>query len=100
MEPRKPTLAVFWGDTRKLLSYKERLSVLPDIRLESMTPNEILLRDTRTMRPVVVTSVEEDGLSCDLCDQDVKGGRHTFGNVCPRFAECLAGNGDDPQVKG
>lgn len=94
MKNEKPTLAAFWGDTRKLLSYGERQSVLATAKLESMTPTEILLRDMQSNRLIVVTSVTEADIFCDVCDKDTT--RHTFGRACPHFAQCIADHPLDP----
>jgi hypothetical protein len=87
-EYSSPTMAAFWGDTRKLLSHAERTAILPTAKMESLTPTEILLRDTISQRLVVITSIEEGDIFCDLCDQDRT--RRTYGKSCPRFAYCIA----------
>ena len=93
-DQEKPTLAAFWGDTRKLLSYAERKDVLPSARLESMTPTEILLRDLKSNRLIVITSVGEADIFCDVCDKDKT--HHTYGRTCPHFAQCVADAPLDP----
>ncbi len=87
--PRKkqPKLAVFWGDTRELLSKRERDALLSVAILESITPNEVLLRDRESQRLIVVTSVEEGRLFCTLCKTDAV--RERYGRTCPQFAKCL-----------
>lgn len=97
MSREKPTLAVFWGDTRELLSRQERMSLLSEAVLESITPAEVLLRDRSSGRIIVVTSVSEKNLFCSLCKTDVV--RRKYGKSCPGFAKCLVhgrhrGNGD------
>jgi len=88
MKKEAPTLAVFWADSRELLSKKERREFLPQAVLESITPNEVLLRDKSTGRLVVVTSIDEKNLFCSLCQSELV--REEFGRECPRFAKCAA----------
>jgi hypothetical protein len=43
-EPRKlPTMSIFWSDTRKLLTYKERRALEFQATVVSVTPMEVLL---------------------------------------------------------
>jgi hypothetical protein len=96
-EEKKPTLAIFWGDTRELLSKRERDEVLASAVPESITPEEILLRDHRTQRLIIITSVDEGHLFCSLCSNDEV--RRSLGKTCPEFATCLGrgtGIGGDP----
>lgn len=93
--PIKPTLTAFWGDTKKVLTADERAHALSEARLESMTHDEILLRDDHSKRLIVITAVGMADIYCDVCDHD-SGVRHSFGRACPRFAECVAGHPLDP----
>lgn len=87
---KKPDLAVFWGDTRRLLTKRERTAVLQDAVLESLNQSEVLLRDRSSNRLIVVTSaVKDQVLYCSLCEDDLI---HTrYGQPCPGFAQCLLG---------
>jgi hypothetical protein len=86
MTERKPTLAVFWGDTRELLSDNEKREILQDATLESITPDEVLVRDVKSMRPVVITSTDEPNLFCTLCKTEKI--RQLYGKACASFARC------------
>lgn len=90
----KPTLAAYWGDNRKILSHYERVNILADAKLESMTPTEVLLRDLKSNRLIVITSVHEADIFCDVCDKDRV--HHTYGRTCPHFARCVADHPLDP----
>ena len=92
--PDKPTLAAYWGDTRKILTHHERATVLPRVVLESITPTEVLGRDQKTNRLIVITSVDVGEIFCDVCDKDTS--RHTYHQTCPHFATCVADNPLDP----
>jgi len=96
---KKPTLAILWGDTRELLSHDERVNALAGAVLESITPDEILLRDRISNRLIVITSVDEARLFCTLCKNEVV--RHRYGRTCPSFAKCLLSghNPDDEHVR-
>jgi hypothetical protein len=87
MSTKKPSLAVFWADTRVLLTYNERNELLRGALLESLTPMEVLLRDSKTGRLIAVTSTDESNLFCALCKNDVV--RTRLGRTCPKFATCL-----------
>jgi hypothetical protein len=91
----KPTLAAYWADTRTILSYSERMTVLPNVHFESITPTEVLAREVKTNRLIIISSVEEDEIFCDVCDKE-RTARHTYNRVCPRFASCIADNPLDP----
>lgn len=84
---KKPTLAIFWGDTRELLSKRERDDILFSAIPESITPEEILLRDRKSQRLIIITSVEEGRLFCSLCENSEV--RRSLGKTCPDFATCL-----------
>jgi hypothetical protein len=86
MSKLPPTLAVFWSDTRELLTRHERRDILQEAILESITPSEVLLRDSKSNRMVVVTSKDEKGLFCSLCKSDLV--RQRYGANCPGFAKC------------
>ena len=86
MAKKAPELAVFWGDSRELLSKNERQRILQDAILESITPNEVLLRDRSSRRLVVVTSTNEENLFCSLCKSETV--RKELGKTCPEFAKC------------
>jgi hypothetical protein len=88
MAKKKPTLAIFWGDTRELLTKQERADVLAYAVLESITPEEILLRDRKSSRLILITSVDEKRLFCSLCKNEVV--RSRYGKTCPSFAKCLS----------
>jgi hypothetical protein len=94
MTERKPTLAVFWGDTRELLSEFEKKGLLQDATLESISPDEVLVRDVKSMRPIVITSTDEPNLFCTLCkDEKI---RRLYGKACTDFAVCgLKKKGDE-----
>jgi hypothetical protein len=81
-----PKLAVFWGDTRTLLTRQERKTILASAKLEDITPEEVLLRDTKSGRTIVVTSTDEKNLFCSLCASDRV--HREFGKKCPKFARC------------
>lgn len=87
MSKKRPTLAVFWGDTRTLLSKRERDSVLGLASLESITPSEVLLRDRKTDRLIVITSKDEPDLFCALCKTDEI--KRKYGGTCTGIARCL-----------
>lgn len=87
----RPELAVFWGDTRKLMTKRERTAVLQGAILESLTPNEVLLRDPASKRLIVVTAVKDQELYCALCRDDLV--RRNYGETCPGFAKCVV-NGE------
>jgi len=92
---RRPELAVFWGDTRTLLSYRERKEILPRARLESITPDEVLVRDYPSQRLIVITSRNEPNLFCALCKTDAI--RKMYGATCTGIAHCLVEKDDkDP----
>jgi hypothetical protein len=86
MSKKAPVLAVFWGDTRELLTKTERVRILQDAILESITPSDVLLRDRISLRLVVITSTAEKKLFCSLCKNDDI--RSELGKTCPQFAEC------------
>jgi hypothetical protein len=78
-------LAVFWADTRELLTWQERKAVMSKATIESITPSEMLLR-TSVGRLVAVTTTDEEDLYCSFCYHD--GIRAKFGGTCPDFARC------------
>jgi hypothetical protein len=82
----KPELAVFWGDTRQLLTREERRDLLNLASLESLTPSEVLLREPKSNRLIVVTSVKDQVLYCSLCKNELM--RKRYGQSCPGFARC------------
>jgi hypothetical protein len=51
---KTPTMVIYWTDTKVPLSYAERMRIVQDAELISMTPSEILLQDTHTGRKVAV----------------------------------------------
>jgi hypothetical protein len=52
------TLIIYWTDTRVLLSYEERHSVLEDCRVISIT-SEVLLNHTRSGRMIAVCGSQD-----------------------------------------
>jgi hypothetical protein len=86
-KPKVASLAVFWADTRTLLSARERLAVMSRAVIESITPAELLMR-THTGRLVAVTAATEKSLWCDLCAEDSI--RAKYGGTCPSFAKCCS----------
>jgi hypothetical protein len=79
-------LAVFWGDTRTLLSEDEKKDALAHATLESISGDEILLRDVATNRLIVITEKNQKNLFCDLCKNELI--RERYGKTCPDFAKC------------
>jgi hypothetical protein len=80
-------LAVFWGDSRQLLTLVERRDLLNNASLESIANDEILLREPISKRLIVVTSAKKDQvLYCSLCKNELI--RKRYGQSCPGFARC------------
>jgi hypothetical protein len=80
-------LAVFWGDTHQLLTPTERRELLHTANLESLSKHEVLLREPKTKRLIVVTSAKkEQVLFCSLCKNELV--RKRYGQSCPGFARC------------
>lgn len=87
---KRAKLAVFWGDTRTLLSMSEKKEALATATLESISNDEILLRDVKSGRLIVITDKNQKNLFCALCKSELVHER--YGQTCPDFAECaLAG---------
>lgn len=51
---KRPTLVIYWADTRRLLSHRERRDLEFGGTIVSVTPNEVLLENPLTGRKVVV----------------------------------------------
>lgn len=76
---------IFWGDTRELLTPTERKRV-SSAALESLTPEEVLLRDAKSGRLIVVAVRAPKNLYCAFCRNELV--RHRYGKKCPKFAKC------------
>jgi hypothetical protein len=88
---KRDKLAVFWGDTRILLSEQEKKDILASAILESVSNDEILLRDTGSKRLIVVTDRHQKNLFCALCKTEVV--KERYGRTCPDFAKCILTQG-------
>ena len=53
------TLIIYWTDTRVLLTYEERHSVMEDCRVISITPSEVLLTHTLSKRMIAVRGSQD-----------------------------------------
>lgn len=51
---KKPTLVVYWTDTRALLTYSERQSLEMEGMVISLTPSEILIADPVSGRKAAI----------------------------------------------
>ena len=61
--PKQATLAIFWADTRELLSHFERLVISSnDTVVVDITPLEVLLEDTKSKRKIVVRGITDSVL--------------------------------------
>lgn len=60
---KRPTLVIYWGDTRELLDHFERLTLLGgEYALVDVTPLEVLLQSLKTGRKVVIRGITDDAL--------------------------------------
>lgn len=56
-----PTLAIYWADTRELLTHAERVELHRGAIVVSVTPREVLLETLDGRRLVAVCSVTDPG---------------------------------------
>jgi hypothetical protein len=89
MSNLKPkTFAVYWADTKQLLTKEERRAVLQVAILEALSPDEVLLRDPDNGKLIVVRNTDGvKGLFCSLCRSNLSHER--YGRSCPEFATCV-----------
>jgi hypothetical protein len=59
---KRPTLVIYWADTRKLLTYMERVLLHQSAAVISVTPLEVLLQDLKSGRKVVVRGITDEHL--------------------------------------
>ena len=92
-------LSVFWGDTRQLLTEEERRELLHSASLESISKDEILLRERKTKRLIVVTgATKSQVVYCSLCKNELI--RKRYGQSCPGFARCCLEQKHQGEKKG
>jgi hypothetical protein len=96
MTNKAPTLVIFWGDTREILSNDERAELFHHTTVESVDFTEILLRHTPTQRLVVVQGLGIKGLHCSLCEVETPA--EHFGGECIRLGKCVL-TGEDSTMK-
>jgi hypothetical protein len=96
MVHRVPTLVIYWGDTREVLSNNDRADLFHHSNVESVDFNEVLLRHWPTGRLVVVRGLGEKGLHCSLCSTELV--EDHFGGECIRLGKCVL-TGEDSTLK-
>lgn len=61
-EGKRPTLIIYWADSRQLLTYMEKLLLHQSAAVVSVTPREVLLQDLKSGRKVVVRGITDEHL--------------------------------------
>ncbi len=66
-DPKNATLILYWADSQELLTYTERMMLSNlDTVVVDMTPQEVLLQDTKTGRKIVVRGITDEHLPIHL----------------------------------
>lgn len=60
MHPKRPTLVIYWTDTRELLTYSEKQDLEFMGNLISVTPQELLIESPMTGRKAAIRGVTDE----------------------------------------
>ena len=96
MSDRTPSLVIYWGDTRQILSNEERAELFHHATLEALDFDEVLIRDLKSRRLAVIAGLGTPNIYCSLCL--VEKPEEHFGGECLRLGKCVL-TGEDSRLK-